>query len=332
MPLLLDTSTVAPEHRQEAWAHVHAQALFPLSIGFADGTSFNGRSESHDLGSMALLRVRGDACTVRRTPRTIRAADPEHLVVALALDGSCPVEQAGRHAVLSRGDMTTWDSSRPFHVPHERRFDLLLLSAPMHELGVRRRDTARQTPGASGTGAIAGAFLRQLWRQVDEGAVAQDNADLQDALVAIVRAVHGSATDSVLTAPGITLRTLPPRVRAYAMRHLGDPQLGPPALALAHHVSVRQLHVAFRHEDDTIAAWIRHERLERCLHDLRDPALADVPIARIAAHWGMTNHAHFTRAFRAAYGLTPREARASALATPRKTENFRASRTDSTRG
>ena len=272
---------------------------------------------------MALLRVRGDACTVRRTPRTIRVADPEHLVVALTLGGSCAIEQAGRHAVLNRGDLTTWDSSRPFRVPHESRFDLLLLSVPLHELGVRRRDTARRTPGASGSGAVAGAFLRQLWQQVEQGAVAPDSADLQDALVVIARLVHGPANDAVLTAPGITARTLPPRVRAYAKRHLGDPQLGPPSLARAHHVSVRQLHVAFTHEDETIAAWIRRQRLERCLDDLRDPALADVPIARIAARWGMANHAHFSRAFRAAYGATPREARASALVAPRARERER---------
>ena len=314
MPLLLDTQTVAPEHRQEAWADVHAQALFPLSISFGDGRSFTGRSEGHHLGSMALLRVRGDPCMVRRTPQTIRAADPGHLVVALALDGSCPVEQAGRQAVLHRGDMTTWDSSRPFQVPHERSFDLLLLSAPLDELGVRRCDTASRTPGASGTGAVAGAFLRQLWQQIEQGAVTADNTDLQDALVAIARAVHGPANNASLSASSVTLRTLPPRVRAYANRHLGDPQLGPPALARAHHVSVRQLHLAFQDQDETIAAWIRRQRLERCLGDLRDPALADVPIVRIAAHWGMPNHAHFSRAFRAAYGLTPREARASALA------------------
>jgi AraC-like DNA-binding protein len=57
--------------------------------------------------------------------------------------------------------------------------------------------------------------------------------------------------------------------------------------------------------------------LERCLDDLRDPALADVPIARIAARWGMANHAQFSRAFRAAYGVTPREARAALPLAPR---------------
>ena len=318
MSLLIDTRTVAPEHRQEAWVEFHARALFPLSIGFADATSFSGQSESYDLGSMALQRVRGDPCSVRRTPRTIRATDPEKLVVGLTLDGHCAIEQAGRQAVLNRGDLTTWDSSRPFQIPHERRIDLLLLSAPLHDLGVRRRDTARRTPGARGTGAVAGAFLRQLWREMEQGEVELDNEDLQDALVAIARVVHGPANDAVLTAPGIAARTLPSRVRAYAKRHLGDPQLGPPSLARAHHVSVRQLHLAFTHEDETIAAWIRRQRLERCLQDLLDPALAHVPIGRVAARWGLTNHAHFSRAFRVAYALTPREARASGVDTLRQ--------------
>jgi AraC-like DNA-binding protein len=311
--LLLDTRTVAPEHRREAWASVHAQALFPLSIGFTDGSAFSGRAESHELGALSLLRFRGSASTVRRTPRTIRAGDPGHLVVALTLGGPCAVRQGGRQAVLARGDLTTWDSSRPFEVPHDGRFDLLLLSAPIEALGVGHTDTARCAPGASGAGALAGAFLRELWQQLDEGALAPDDPNLQDALIAVARSVHGAPRGAGPGASTLPPRTLAPRVRAYAERHLGDPDLGPASLARAHHVSVRLLHVAFAAEQETLSSWIRRRRLEHCLEDLTDPALAHVPISAIATRWGLSNHAHFSRAFRATYGLSPTQARRAAV-------------------
>jgi hypothetical protein len=49
--------------------------------------------------------------------------------------------------------------------------------------------------------------------------------------------------------------------------------------------------------------------LERCRRDLLDPSLGDVPVSAIAARWGLTNAAHFSRAFRAAYGASPVEYR-----------------------
>ncbi|MFD4701025.1 helix-turn-helix transcriptional regulator [Streptomyces niveus] len=57
------------------------------------------------------------------------------------------------------------------------------------------------------------------------------------------------------------------------------------------------------------AAWIRHRRLERCRLDLANPRLNARPIQAIAERWGFTNPTHFSRLFRAAYGIPPRDYR-----------------------
>jgi AraC-like DNA-binding protein len=54
-----------------------------------------------------------------------------------------------------------------------------------------------------------------------------------------------------------------------------------------------------------VAGWIRRRRLERCRRDLLDPALRAQPVGVIAARWGLTEPAHFSRLFRAAYGVPP---------------------------
>ena len=61
-----------------------------------------------------------------------------------------------------------------------------------------------------------------------------------------------------------------------------------------------------------MAGWIRGRRLERCRRDLADPALASRPVAAIAARWGFSSAADFSRAFRAVHGLPPAEYRMSA--------------------
>ncbi|GAB2922931.1 helix-turn-helix transcriptional regulator [Streptomyces mayteni] len=104
------------------------------------------------------------------------------------------------------------------------------------------------------------------------------------------------------------------RVQAFVRRHLGDPDLSPGTIAAAHHISVGYLHRIFRTlgHDTTLAAWIRHERLEGARRQLADPAHRAVPVHRIAARWGFTDAAVFSRTFRAVYGLPPRDYRVGA--------------------
>jgi hypothetical protein len=61
-------------------------------------------------------------------------------------------------------------------------------------------------------------------------------------------------------------------------------------------------------DDTSPAAWIRH-RLERCRLDLANPRLKARPIQAIAERLGFTNPTHFSRLFRATYGIPPRDYR-----------------------
>ncbi|WP_256117847.1 helix-turn-helix domain-containing protein [Streptomyces sp. MnatMP-M27] len=103
------------------------------------------------------------------------------------------------------------------------------------------------------------------------------------------------------------------RIKAFIDHHLGDPELCPSAIAAHHHISVRTLHLLFQSEPETVSAWIRRRRLEHCHADLTDPRLRRRSISAIAARWGFLRPADFSRAFRAAYGVAPRELRQAAL-------------------
>lgn len=94
--------------------------------------------------------------------------------------------------------------------------------------------------------------------------------------------------------------------------HIGDPTLTPDAIAREFYISTRSLHRLFAQSGLTVAAWIKHRRLEACRHMLSSPAARSVPIAEIAARYGFTNQAFFSREFAAAYNVSPRKYRESA--------------------
>jgi AraC-like DNA-binding protein len=111
--------------------------------------------------------------------------------------------------------------------------------------------------------------------------------------------------------PETRQRALLRRTYELIEERLSDPELSPGRLAAALYISVRSLHNLFESEQTTVADWIRQRRLERCAHDLLDPALAGKPIGTIGARWGITNQAHFSRLFRARYGASPSAFRAT---------------------
>jgi AraC-like DNA-binding protein len=97
------------------------------------------------------------------------------------------------------------------------------------------------------------------------------------------------------------------RIRAFIVSHLGDPDLSPESIAAAHRISVRYLHRLFQSEGTTVSRWIQHRRLEECRRELSRPGRMSPAVAAVAHRWGFANPAHFSRVFRAAYGMSPRE-------------------------
>jgi AraC-like DNA-binding protein len=170
---------------------------------------------------------------------------------------------------------------------------------------------ARVLPGREGIGAVLAQFLTSLIRQADT-LRARDVAHLEVALTELLAATLAHSLDAGERPPAEhRTRALIRRVRAHIEEHLGDPELTPRTVAAAHHISVSYLHRLFRGDGTTVAAWIRQRRLEAARRDLADPTQWAVPVHGIAARWGFTHHASFTRAFHAAYGRSPREYRFS---------------------
>jgi AraC-like DNA-binding protein len=92
---------------------------------------------------------------------------------------------------------------------------------------------------------------------------------------------------------------------------LHDPDLTPAKVADAVGISLRYLQLLFHAENAGVSDWIWARRLERSRRRLIDPLLAHESIAQVAFGCGFAEPAHFSRRFKAAYAVSPRDYRAA---------------------
>jgi transcriptional regulator GlxA family with amidase domain len=90
-------------------------------------------------------------------------------------------------------------------------------------------------------------------------------------------------------------------------QHINDEDYGPDRLARDLGLSRRSLYNAFGRIGLTPALFIKRERLDRAKADLLKHR--DAGITMIALRNGFSDGATFSHAFRAQYGLSPRELR-----------------------
>jgi AraC-like DNA-binding protein len=177
-----------------------------------------------------------------------------------------------------------------------------------------RQLTAVAVSGRHGTGALVSPFLLRLARHLDEYDPASAPR-LADTALDLVMTSFAERLDCPSAVPADARhRALLLRIHAFIDARLDDPELDPASIAAAAHISTRYLHKLFEGEGLTVAGWIRARRLEHCRRDLLDPLLRHQTVSAIAARWGITDPARFSRQFRVAFGQPPSEYRQASLA------------------
>ncbi|MEX0171694.1 helix-turn-helix domain-containing protein [Streptomyces sp. LMG1-1-1.1] len=305
--------------RFDWFADLVTREVMPTALTAERPADFQAEAAVLDLGNVRVARFSFSPLRSRRTPALIRRGDPEQYQLGLIRRGATVLSQHRNDCRVGAGDLVFWDTSRPSQaaMPDEAGpVQLTMLQLPRTVMPLRTQRIDRllgsRIPGGHGLGAVLASFLDSLDAHAGQcgpgdlprlGSVVVDltaaclaqNLDAEDQLPAEARA-----------------RTLLQRIHTFVDTHLGDPDLTPAAVAAGHHISVRTLHELFQAYGDgeTVQAGIRRRRLERCRDDLARPELLGRPVQAIAARWGFSGPAVFSRAFRAAYGVSPTEFRA----------------------
>ncbi|MGR8008513.1 AraC-like ligand-binding domain-containing protein [Streptomyces hypolithicus] len=314
-PIVFDTVEVPVAERPAAWVETMALAQVTQRVKFLETARFSARMEIMPLGVGQLSTLSYASLVAQRTPRLVRQSDPEMYHVAVATGGEIGIAQNRQSSLLCRGDMGFFDSSRPFDTQAgETPGQALLFQFPKSLLRLpHERFTALcglSRPWTQGVGRLFGQFLVELSQQYPH-CTPQQAARLGATAVDLLTAVLAQEDDAPRDGDGESQQQGTfLKMSAFVTEHLADPDLGPEALASAHHVSLRNMHRVFQDNGTTPRTFIREQRLDRCRRDLADPALRHLTIHAIATRWGYPQPHAFARAFRAATGMSASEYRA----------------------
>ncbi|MET9914655.1 helix-turn-helix domain-containing protein [Streptomyces sp. NPDC006476] len=312
MPTMTTPSDETSAGRFEFWRDMVGRSFVPLEALPREVPDFHASLHTAQLGAVQVSVVAADPHSIAHTRRHI-ASDPADFVkVSLQLAGQCLLTQADRQALLKPGELAIYDTRYPYTLDFDQRYRTLVLMFPRVMLRLPERDLSRMIATtvscSDGLGPVVHPFLRGLAGQVRQ-LDALDAHRLADSVVDLVGAMLAERCGNHVAQQDDGRELLAQRILTYMEQRLSDPGLGPDRIAAAHHISRRFLYKLLAERGYTVSGWLRERRLAECLRDLADPTLAHMSVAKVGGRWGFPDPAHFSHAFKTAYGMSPSEAR-----------------------
>jgi AraC-like DNA-binding protein len=312
MNVQFDTRSIAHSDREETIREAIWGNVVRVEIAHhPDSHQIAATGVISSLGRIQLCSVKSNATTIRRTPKLARDDLEPSVFLGLQLTGNSIVAQHGREAMLSPGDMAVYDTTRPYTLLNEggihqhyyrfARSDLALPERTINEISAVRLGAGNPLA------PLAAGYFRRLAGLQDPPVATGYTAAVAGPSIELLRAlIATSLRDDPLAADPLE-NTCELRILAFMRAHLADYDLSAARIAAEHHISVRQLYKVLARIHTTPADWIRAHRLEACRADLTKPTMRRLTIEAIARRWGLTDPTHFSRAFKDAYGITPRD-------------------------
>jgi AraC-like DNA-binding protein len=255
-----------------------------------------------------IAKVSGAPARVSRARGEIALDDGAFLGVLFQKTGRTLCDFGSEQMILNSGDLLIWHgrSSVCFEIPESFREVCILLPLDTFESMLPEANSYAGTHLQKGhsISSLLGGCLSTL---TDD--VLANEMEPAGSAIALTLELIGAALTKHRESNNLGQRmNLYQRLTAFIERRLGDPELSPTMLARTHNISTRYLHLIFSERATTVGRWIRLRRLAQCRAELASLG-SDCTVTEIAIRWCFSDVAHFSRLFRLAYGVSPREFR-----------------------
>ena len=248
--------------------------------------------------------VSGGGCSGRRGDTHFLRDGGEFVALVCQLEGRVVCRERVREVRCEPGDVFLWSSrnSLEFRVDEwARTLTLMIPASRIDSVRVRSLSEASAFLGPDSTlGRLASAFFASL--AADLSRLTQEEG--QNAMTMAMGIVSSILRHAGSQGPGRERGKTFSSICSYIDRQLNNDRLKPGQIAEEHGISLRYLHMLFSQHDQTVAGYIREQRLFKSRLDV-ERAPSDRTIKEIAYHWGFCDEAHFGRLFKKRFGKSP---------------------------
>lgn len=277
-----------------------------------DRDNFSAAFSVEQLGTAAVVRTFSSAALIERSPQHIDGSCERRVALLMPLVGGFREVHCGHDVQIEEGDFVLTDSVMPsrtaFGQPNISLglilpYETLRCHLPNPEAVFGRRGTRNR-----GFGQLVGTMLQAIWAQIEQGLPPEHGPSLLKSLLEIVATAYAMehCTDACESSVAAARRA---QIKRFIERHLRDADLNAKSVATGLGLSPRYTRMVFAAEGAGVADYIMRRRLEECASQLRNALWQSRSITDTAFAWGFSSTAHFTRAFKAQFAVTPTEYR-----------------------
>lgn len=323
MPLTLEVWTTSATHPSswfDAWRTAHDLARLDWQLCPTVASTFSGRLHMRTLAGIRIIDCRCDPCEGQRVPPAPRRGHPARFAMLFPFHGREVVRQFGTEVTLTAGDFMMWDNEHKMEfqiLEPTHKVTMLIPKQQLHSLlGNADQYTGHVVQRAHDSLGLAAEAFRRVARDLCT-AEPHDAHIVLEPIVSLLAATLKSRHPSPQVSA--SRRDSFRRFCRYIDTHLGDSSLSPAQVAAAHGVSLRYLHLIFAEQGTSFGRWMRERRLSRCHEELSQPQRSGT-VTEVAFRWGFNEASHFSRVFKARYGVSPQEVRRGVRVTGRQGE------------
>ncbi|NLR97719.1 helix-turn-helix domain-containing protein [Rhizobium sp. P38BS-XIX] len=298
-----------------AFARLARNIFGNVRLDFGTADEDRSRMTSAMLGSCRLTRLEADRHVVFGDHVTAAPEDPDAIKLIVQTEGIASLIQGGLHAPVSRNAVVIYDPSRPYMLTNSTEVRQLLLQLPRHSLPTTAVERLSQPFTAH---ADKDGMCRILLSLMDSTIHEIDHLDeagrssVGQTMIELVRTMIGA---DLLQARPLTnpLDVLLRRIKDFIDINLERPDLTVSMIARRMGCSVRYVYRAFEDECLTPSEYIWDRRVQKAAVQLQAAGGYAGEISEIAFALGFSSSAHFSRAFRHRYGVSPSQWRKAGM-------------------
>lgn len=301
--------------RAELWRQFISETFVELDCNGMSQDNFFGELRARSVGPLGISTITTDAYDVFRTDSAISKSATDDFIVSVQTTGSSTIRQLGREVTLNPGDFTIYDATMPYHLHFERRLSQLVVKIPREDLkkylDTPESLTALHVKGGQGIAQITTNFAKNLFDQTDKMDVQTQDQVANTFLSLLTTSIREATSERKRANYNRATQLL--RVKQFIGNNLRNGELNLSMIASTHQITERYLNKLFEGEETTPSRYIWSERLQSARADLANPLLIHRSISDLCFSWAFTDPAHFSRAFKSKYGLSPRAFRKETL-------------------